>query len=47
LFEQSQVARSCFGDAFVDHFVASRDWEARQFEQAITDWELKRYLEII
>ena len=34
-------------DAFVDHFAASRDWETRQFERAVTDWELARYFEII
>lgn len=43
----SQAARTLFGDAFVDHYVASRRWEVRQFKQAITDWEMKRYFEII
>jgi glutamine synthetase len=45
--EQSSVARELFGDAFVDHFVASRRWEWRQFRRAVTDWELQRYFEII
>lgn len=43
----SALARELFGDAFVDHYAASRLWEARRFEQAVTDWELERYLEII
>lgn len=43
----SSVARELFGDAFVDHFTASREWEWRQFSKVVTDWELKRYLEII
>jgi glutamine synthetase len=43
----SSVARETFGDAFVDHFAATREWEERQFRKAITDWELKRYFEII
>ena len=47
IFRKSAVARKWFGDAFVDHFAASRDWETRQFERAVTDWELARYLEII
>jgi len=47
VFRSSKVARRWFGDAFVDHFAATRDWEAREFDQAITDWELKRYFEII
>ena len=43
----SKVAREYFGDAFVDHFVATREWEERQFRKAVTDWELARYFEII
>jgi glutamine synthetase len=47
VFRQSDVARDWFGDAFVDHFAATRDWECRQWQDAVTDWELKRYFEII
>jgi glutamine synthetase len=47
LFSRSEMARKWFGDAFVDHFAASREWETRQYERAITDWELARYFEII
>jgi len=43
----SKVARNWFGDAFVDHFAATREWEEREFRKAITDWELARYFEII
>lgn len=43
----SSAARSLFGDAFVEHFAASREWEERQFRKHITDWELERYFEII
>ena len=25
----------------------SREWEERQFRRAVTDWELRRYLEVI
>lgn len=42
-----QEARDVFGDAFVDHFAASREWEEREFRKAITDWEMQRYFEII
>ena len=45
--KQSEAARSLFGDAFVDHFAASREWEEREFRKHITDWELRRYFEII
>ena len=47
LFRGSAIARDWFGDAFVDHFAATRDWECRQWQDAVTDWELKRYFEII
>ena len=47
IFRRSDVARDWFGDAFVDHFAATREWEWRQWQDAVTDWELKRYFEII
>ena len=47
VFEQSKLAREFFGDAFVDHFAATREWEWRQFQDAVTDWEFRRYFEII
>jgi glutamine synthetase len=31
--------------AFIDHYVRTRDWEARQYEKAVTEWELRRYFE--
>jgi glutamine synthetase len=43
----SQMARDWFGDAFVEHYAASREWEEREFRRAITDWEMERYFEII
>ena len=46
-FRASDIARDWLGDTFVDHFAATRDWESRQWQDAVTDWELKRYFEII
>ena len=43
----SEVAEELFGPDFVDHFVRTREWEWRQFSQAVTDWETKRYFEVI
>ena len=43
----SSPARELFGDAFVDHYAATREWEEREFRKAITDWEMNRYFEII
>jgi len=45
--EASQPAREILGADFVDHYVRTRDWEVRAYEAAVTDWELKRYFEII
>jgi len=45
--DQSQVATELFGETFVQHFVNSRRWEWRQFQQAVTNWEMERYFEII
>ncbi|MBU0724220.1 MAG: glutamine synthetase [Alphaproteobacteria bacterium] len=44
---RSKPARSLLGDAFVEHFAATREWEERQYRKHISDWELKRYFEII
>jgi glutamine synthetase len=46
-FRESKVARDWFGDAFVDHFAATREWEWRQWQDAVTDWELRRYFELV
>jgi glutamine synthetase len=46
-FRKSELARDWFGSAFVDYFAATREWEWRQWQDAVTDWERKRYFEII
>ncbi len=46
-FKTSEAARALFGDTFVNHFAATREWEEREFRKHITDWELERYFEII
>lgn len=45
--KNSSAARELFGDAFVDHYVVTREWEEREFRKAITNWEMERYFEII
>jgi len=45
--KSSAAARDLFGDAFVEHFAASREWEEREFRKHVTDWEMERYFEII
>ena len=46
-FRASKPARALFGEAFVDHYAATREWEVREHAKAITDWQLQRYFEII
>lgn len=43
--ESGSVARSVFGDEFIDHYVKTREHEWRLWSVAVTDWELKRYME--
>ncbi|PWA10816.1 glutamine synthetase family protein [Flavobacterium laiguense] len=47
LMKNSKIANELFGETFVQHFTQSREWEWRQFSKAVTDWEMKRYFEII
>jgi glutamine synthetase len=46
-FKNSDVAQELFGEAFVKHFAGTREWEWKQHAKAVTDWEYKRYFEII
>lgn len=46
-FKHSEAAKAMLGEAFVEHFAASREWEEREFRKHVTDWELDRYFEII
>lgn len=45
--KNSKIAKELLGAEFVDHFVNTREWEWRQHLKAVTDWELKRYFELI
>jgi glutamine synthetase len=45
--KKSEVANEILGEKFVNHFVQTREWEWRQHLKAVTDWEYRRYFEII
>ncbi len=45
--KDSSIAKELFGEAFVEHFTQTREWEWREFSSQVTDWERKRYFEII
>lgn len=43
----SKAAREALGDAFVDHYVRTRDWECREYNRSVSEWELRRYFEAV
>lgn len=45
--KKSPIANELFGEAFVDHFIKTREWEWRQYDPQQKNWEMKRYFEII
>ena len=47
LFEKSEVAKEYLGADFVEHFAATRRWEVKEYEKAVTNWDRRRYLELI
>jgi glutamine synthetase len=46
-FERSEFVRSAFGADVVDHYTRFFRVEQEAFEQAVTDWERRRYFERI
>jgi len=47
LLRASPEARELLGPEFVEHYARTREWEVRQWERAVTTWELERYFEVI
>jgi len=47
IMKDSKIANELFSEGFVDHYAKTRLWECKQFAKSVTDWELKRYFEII
>lgn len=45
--EKESIAREVLGDEFVEHFAGTREHEWRLWEEAVTDWEVKRYIETV
>jgi glutamine synthetase len=46
-FRASEAARRYFGDAFVEQYVAFREWEVEKARRAVSDWERRRYFEMV
>jgi glutamine synthetase len=47
MLEKGSIAREVLGDEFVEHYGATRMNEHRIWETAVTDWEMKRYFELV
>jgi glutamine synthetase len=46
-FEADSYLRSCVGEQFVQAFTAQKRDEARRFALAVTDWELREYVDAL
>ncbi|KZS91142.1 glutamine synthetase/guanido kinase [Sistotremastrum niveocremeum HHB9708] len=46
MMRPGSVAREVFGDEFVDHYGGTREHEVFLWNQAVTNWEVERYLEL-
>jgi glutamine synthetase len=46
-FRSSSLARDSFGEEFVEHYAAFRQWEVDKHRLAVTDWERRRYFEMV
>ncbi|KAK4634320.1 Type-1 glutamine synthetase 2 [Fulvia fulva] len=44
---KESVAREVLGDDFVDHYAGTREHEVRLWDEAVTDWEVRRYIETV
>jgi glutamine synthetase len=45
--ESSKTARDLLGDDVVNHYVGVARWEIAEFDKYVTDWERRRYFELI
>ncbi len=46
-FERSEIAKEYLGADFVEHFAATRKWEVQEYEKAVTNWDRRRYFELV
>jgi glutamine synthetase len=47
MLENSELAKEYLGEDFVEHYVATRRWEVKEYEKAVTNWDRRRYLELV
>ncbi|KAG2019861.1 glutamine synthetase, variant 2 [Coprinopsis cinerea AmutBmut pab1-1] len=46
MMRPESIAREIFGDEFVNHYGGTREHEVRLWNEAVTNWEVERYLEL-
>ncbi|EIW84954.1 glutamine synthetase guanido kinase [Coniophora puteana RWD-64-598 SS2] len=47
MMHPNSVAREVLGNEFVEHFGGTRQHEVKLWNQAVTSWEVERYLELV
>ncbi|KDN49012.1 hypothetical protein RSAG8_02365, partial [Rhizoctonia solani AG-8 WAC10335] len=47
LMAEKSIAREILGDDFVDHYGGTRSHEVKLWNEAVTNWEVERYLELV
>ena len=47
VMKESDISTELFGKDFTDHFIRTREWEWKQFQNSDEEWEMKRYFEIV
>ncbi|EUC59497.1 glutamine synthetase/guanido kinase [Rhizoctonia solani AG-3 Rhs1AP] len=47
LMAEKSIAREVLGDDFVDHYGGTRSHEVKLWNEAVTNWEVERYLELV
>lgn len=45
--QNSAVAKELFGEAMINDYAKTRLWEQAEADKQVTDWQLKRYFEIV
>ncbi|HCU95984.1 MAG TPA: glutamine synthetase [Actinobacteria bacterium] len=46
LLERSEVAREMLGEDFVQHYVLMKRFEVEKYRQQVSEWEVRRYVEM-
>ncbi|GJJ12628.1 hypothetical protein Clacol_006871 [Clathrus columnatus] len=47
MMKPTSIAREILGNEFVEHFGGTREHEVKLWNEAVTNWEVERYLELV